>query len=161
MADSATQISAPIRQITKDEVYDAVPPTDFSQMLEIDRHLNRSSAFDKIISATHDHKMLSVSDRIFWLSDGKIEQIQNREELKIEVGTIVGVAIWLRMSPIDEPADEVRQPPSAARLEAREFLGAEGLERAEAFGQAMRRLRERARSCRRCRRGSRIRPRKK
>lgn len=51
MADSA----APIRQITKDEVYDAVPPHDFSKMLEIDRHLNRSSAFDKIISATHDH----------------------------------------------------------------------------------------------------------
>jgi putative ABC transport system ATP-binding protein len=32
--------------------------------------------------------MLSVSDRIFWLSDGRIERIQNREELKIEVGTI-------------------------------------------------------------------------
>jgi len=51
MADSA----APIRQITKDEVYDAVPPNDFGAMLEIDRHLNRSTAFDKIISATHDH----------------------------------------------------------------------------------------------------------
>ncbi len=44
-----------IRQITKDAMYDAVPPTDFSKMLEIDRHLNRSTAFDKIISATHDH----------------------------------------------------------------------------------------------------------
>jgi hypothetical protein len=54
MADSAA-LNSNIRQITKDEVYDAVPPTDFSQMLEIDRHLNRSSAFDKIISATHDH----------------------------------------------------------------------------------------------------------
>jgi len=51
MADSA----APIRQITKDELYDAVPPTDFGAMLAIDRHLNRSTAFDKIISATHDH----------------------------------------------------------------------------------------------------------
>jgi hypothetical protein len=51
MADGA----APIRQITKDEVYDAVAPTDFAAMLDIDRHLNRSSAFDKIISATHDH----------------------------------------------------------------------------------------------------------
>ena len=51
MADSA----APIRQITKDEVYDAVAPTDFGAMLDIDRHLTRSSAFDKIISATHDH----------------------------------------------------------------------------------------------------------
>jgi hypothetical protein len=51
MADSA----APVRQITKDEIYDAVPPTDFAAMLAIDRHLSRSSAFDKIISATHDH----------------------------------------------------------------------------------------------------------
>jgi hypothetical protein len=51
MADGA----APIRQITKDEVYDAVAPTDFAAMLEIDRHLNRSGAFDRIISATHDH----------------------------------------------------------------------------------------------------------
>ena len=56
MADSAApNLANDVRQITKDEVYDAVPPTDFSQMLEIDRHLNRSSAFDKIISATHDH----------------------------------------------------------------------------------------------------------
>jgi hypothetical protein len=51
MADGA----APIRQITKDEVYDAVAPTDFAAMLDIDRHMNRSGAFDKIISATHDH----------------------------------------------------------------------------------------------------------
>ncbi|MEZ5994471.1 MAG: ferritin-like domain-containing protein [Hyphomonadaceae bacterium] len=51
MADTA----APIRQITKDEVYDAVAPTDFGAMLAIDRHMNRSTAFDKIISATHDH----------------------------------------------------------------------------------------------------------
>jgi len=54
MADSAAQTPS-IRQITKDEVYDAVAPTDFGAMLAIDRHLNRSSAFDKIISATHDH----------------------------------------------------------------------------------------------------------
>jgi len=53
MADSAAP--SIVRQITKDEVYDAVPPTDFGAMLEIDRHLNRSTAFDKIISATHDH----------------------------------------------------------------------------------------------------------
>ncbi|MFZ4601856.1 MAG: ferritin-like domain-containing protein [Caulobacterales bacterium] len=44
-----------IRNITKDELYDAVPPTDFGAMLAIDRHMTRSSAFDKIISATHDH----------------------------------------------------------------------------------------------------------
>ncbi|WP_395647124.1 ferritin-like domain-containing protein [Terricaulis sp.] len=54
MADTAANTPS-IRQITKDEVYDAVPPDDFSQMLDIDRHMNRSTAFDKIISATHDH----------------------------------------------------------------------------------------------------------
>jgi hypothetical protein len=41
--------------ITKDALYDAVAPTDFAAMLEIDRHTGRSTAFDKIISATHDH----------------------------------------------------------------------------------------------------------
>jgi len=44
-----------IRQITKDNVYDAVAPTDFGAQLDIERHMNRSTAFDKIISATHDH----------------------------------------------------------------------------------------------------------
>lgn len=43
------------RQITKDHLYDAVAPTDFGAMLAVDRHLSRSTAFDKIISATHDH----------------------------------------------------------------------------------------------------------
>lgn len=42
-------------QITKDTIYDAVAPDDFAAMLEIDRHINRTTAFDKIISATHDH----------------------------------------------------------------------------------------------------------
>jgi hypothetical protein len=41
--------------ITKDAMYDAVAPDDFVSMLEIDRYDSRSPAFDKIISATHDH----------------------------------------------------------------------------------------------------------
>lgn len=41
--------------ITKDIIYDAVAPDDFESMLELDRYGNRSKAFDKIISATHDH----------------------------------------------------------------------------------------------------------
>jgi len=44
-----------IRQITKDEAYDAVAPDDFPAMMEVDRYNARSTAFDKIISATHDH----------------------------------------------------------------------------------------------------------
>ncbi len=41
--------------ITKDAMYDAVAPDDFESMLTLDRYGQRSSAFDKIISATHDH----------------------------------------------------------------------------------------------------------
>ncbi|RAK59699.1 ferritin-like domain-containing protein [Phenylobacterium hankyongense] len=41
--------------ITKDIIYDAVAPDDFESMLELDRYGARSPAFDKIISATHDH----------------------------------------------------------------------------------------------------------
>ena len=41
--------------ITKDIIYEAVAPDDFVSMLDLDRYGNRSTAFDKIISATHDH----------------------------------------------------------------------------------------------------------
>ncbi|MDR3473689.1 MAG: ferritin-like domain-containing protein [Devosia sp.] len=44
-----------IQNITKDVMYDAVAPDDFEAMLELDRYGARSTAFDKIISATHDH----------------------------------------------------------------------------------------------------------
>ncbi|MEQ1863119.1 MAG: diiron oxygenase [Micropepsaceae bacterium] len=43
------------QQITKDAAYDALDPTDFASMMEVDRYNARSTAFDKIISATHDH----------------------------------------------------------------------------------------------------------
>ena len=41
--------------ITKDLIYDSVAPDDFEAMLELDRYGSRSSAFDRIISATHEH----------------------------------------------------------------------------------------------------------
>ncbi len=43
-----------------------------------------------VISATHDHKMLSVSDRVLTIRDGLIDKIELRSELKIKVGTIDG-----------------------------------------------------------------------
>jgi hypothetical protein len=42
-------------QITKDNAYDAAAPDDFPAMLDPERYGKRSTAFDKIISATHDH----------------------------------------------------------------------------------------------------------
>ncbi len=41
-----------------------------------------------IISATHDLKMLNVSDRVIWISDGRIEKIEDRAELSISLGQI-------------------------------------------------------------------------
>jgi putative ABC transport system ATP-binding protein len=43
-----------------------------------------------IISATHDMKMLDVSDRIVWIRDGRIERIEERGKISISVGTIEG-----------------------------------------------------------------------
>ena len=41
-----------------------------------------------VISATHDHKMLDICNRVVWIRDGRIERIENREDLQIEVGSI-------------------------------------------------------------------------
>lgn len=41
-----------------------------------------------IISATHDFKMLNVSDEVIWIRDGLIDKIEQRNELDIKVGTI-------------------------------------------------------------------------
>lgn len=45
-----------------------------------------------IITATHDIKMLSASDRIVWIRDGKLDKIERREDLDIEVGSVGGDA---------------------------------------------------------------------
>jgi putative ABC transport system ATP-binding protein len=58
-------------------------------IIELLRQLNKERGVT-IISATHDHKMLAVSDRIIWIRDGKVDKIQKREDLKIEEGTIEG-----------------------------------------------------------------------
>ena len=43
-----------------------------------------------IISATHDLKMLDVSDRIIWIRDGRIDRIERREDLDLKVGELEG-----------------------------------------------------------------------
>jgi len=43
-----------------------------------------------IISATHDLKMLDVSDRIFWIRDGRVEKVGARDEVELEVGMLEG-----------------------------------------------------------------------
>jgi len=41
-----------------------------------------------IISATHDLKMIDVSDRIVHIRDGEIERIEERADLQLEIGTL-------------------------------------------------------------------------
>ncbi len=41
-----------------------------------------------VISATHDIKMLNVSDQVVWIRDGRIEKIEDRAELTISIGQI-------------------------------------------------------------------------
>ena len=48
-------MNALVSQITKDPAYNTVRPNDFASMIEVERYGQRSSAFDKIITATHDH----------------------------------------------------------------------------------------------------------
>lgn len=45
-----------------------------------------------VISATHDYKMLNVSDKVIWIRDGRIDKIQDRSELDIQTGGVVGTA---------------------------------------------------------------------
>ncbi|MBA4387234.1 MAG: ABC transporter [Verrucomicrobia bacterium] len=43
-----------------------------------------------IISATHDMKMLDVSDRVLWIRDGKVDRLEERGNLDIRIGRIDG-----------------------------------------------------------------------
>ena len=43
-----------------------------------------------IICATHDHRLISMADRILWIRDGAVERIANRSEVTVETGTIGG-----------------------------------------------------------------------
>jgi putative ABC transport system ATP-binding protein len=57
------------------------------EIIELLRQLNEEKQVT-VISATHDLKMLDVSDRILWVQDGRIAKNQRREELDLDVGQI-------------------------------------------------------------------------
>ena len=59
------------------------------EIIALLKKMNRDQGVT-VISATHDLKMLDVSDRIFWIRDGRVERIEERKDLKLEVGTVEG-----------------------------------------------------------------------
>ena len=54
------------------------------EIIELLREMNREKQVT-IISATHDLKMLDVSDRILWVQDGRITKNQRRNELDLSL----------------------------------------------------------------------------
>ncbi|MBT3343363.1 MAG: ABC transporter ATP-binding protein [Gemmatimonadetes bacterium] len=60
-----------------------------TEIIELLRTMNRDFGVT-VISATHDHKMLSVSDRVVWITDGQVDRIALREELDIETVSVAG-----------------------------------------------------------------------
>jgi putative ABC transport system ATP-binding protein len=60
-----------------------------AEIIDLLRRLNKEQGVT-IISATHDYKMLDVSDRIIWIRDGKVDKIENRSDISIHVGGMDG-----------------------------------------------------------------------
>ncbi len=59
------------------------------EIIELLRRLNRESE-TTIISATHDLKMIDVSDRIVHIRDGQVERVDERKDLDLKIGTMDG-----------------------------------------------------------------------
>jgi len=59
------------------------------EIIDLLRKMNEEQEVT-IISATHDLKMLDVSDRVFWIRDGKIERVERRSDLDLNIGTVEG-----------------------------------------------------------------------
>ncbi len=59
------------------------------EIIELLKELNDEDGVT-IISATHDLKMIEASDRVVHIRDGKVERVDRREDLDIDVGTIDG-----------------------------------------------------------------------
>jgi len=57
------------------------------QIIRIFKRLSEEQGVT-VITATHDHKMLAMSDRIVWIKDGRVDRIQNVAEMDIKVGSI-------------------------------------------------------------------------
>jgi putative ABC transport system ATP-binding protein len=74
--------------ILADEPTGNLDLTTGGEIIELLKRLSQERGVT-VISATHDFKMLSASDRVVWIRDGRIDRIEDREQLSISVGQIV------------------------------------------------------------------------
>lgn len=59
------------------------------EIIELLKQLNSEQGVT-IVSATHDLKMLDVSDRIFHIRDGMLDKVEERGDVQIELGSVKG-----------------------------------------------------------------------
>ncbi len=59
------------------------------EIIELLKELNVESGVT-IISATHDLKMIDVSDRVVHIRDGGVERVDKREDIQLEIGVMGG-----------------------------------------------------------------------
>ncbi len=54
------------------------------EIIRLVQEMNREQGVT-VVCATHDHKMLAISDRIVWMCDGQIRKIERREDVCIQL----------------------------------------------------------------------------
>lgn len=59
------------------------------EIIDLMKKLNKEQNVT-IVTATHDLKMLDVSDRVVWIRDGIIERVEERADLDLKIGTLEG-----------------------------------------------------------------------
>jgi putative ABC transport system ATP-binding protein len=57
------------------------------EIINLMKEMNREFGVT-VICATHDHKMLDISDRIVWMRDGRVERIADRRDVSIHIDTM-------------------------------------------------------------------------
>ncbi len=57
------------------------------EIIDLLREMNKERGVT-VICATHDYKMLDISDRIVWMEDGGVRKIASRDEVKIEISRL-------------------------------------------------------------------------
>jgi putative ABC transport system ATP-binding protein len=59
------------------------------EIIDLLKRMNKEKKVT-VISATHDLKMIDVSDRVVWIRDGQIERIEERADIEVQVGQMEG-----------------------------------------------------------------------